>query len=112
MLPPFYLSEVKKMNEKKYKKRLEFQQKMISRQSEQIESLKSEIENLKLKYKEKDETINSVSNLRNELTENINEVKKHKEEYKSLIEELKKMKEIINQEVYRGRWRLVKFLIK
>ena len=32
------------MNEKKYRKRLEFQQNMISRQSEQIDALKAEIE--------------------------------------------------------------------
>ena len=33
------------MNEKRYAKRIEFQDKMISRQSEQIESIKEQIEN-------------------------------------------------------------------
>lgn len=102
------------MNEKKNKhqKRLEFQQKMIARQSEQIKSLKNEIEKLNLKLKEKDEVINSVSSLRDELSQNVTEVKKYKNEYKSLIQELKKMKNIINQEVYKKRWWLIKWLIK
>ena len=100
------------MNEKNYKKRLDFQEKIISRKNEQIEVLKLEIESLKLKLEEKDELINSVTPLRNELTENVKQVKKYKEEYKILIQDLKKMKEIINQTVYKGRWKLIKFLIK
>ena len=102
----------KKMNEKNYKKRLEFQQKMISRQSEQIEALKSQIEKLQIKLKEKDEVISSVTPLRKELTENVNEIKKHKKEYQKLIQELKTMKNIVNEEVYKKRWWLIKFLLK
>lgn len=100
------------MSEKKYKKRFEFQRKLISRQSEQIEELKSQINDLELECKRKDNLINSVSLLKDELTENVTEVKKYKNEYKKLIDELRKMKEIINQEVYKGRWWLIKFLIK
>ena len=100
------------MNEKNYKKRLDFQQKIISRQSEQIESLKSQIEKLKIECKEKDNIINSVTPLRNELTKNVNEIKKYKKEYGKLIQELKKMKNITNQTVYKGWWWLIKFLLK
>lgn len=106
------LYEVQKMSEKEYKKRLEFQQKMIKKQSEQMDLLKEQIEILKNEIKEKDELINSISPLRKELIENAKECKKYKEEYKSLLNELKKMKEIINKEVYKGRWKIVKFLIK
>ena len=100
------------MNEKSYKRRLDFQKNLIARQSEQIESLKSQIDDLNIKLKEKDETINSVEYLREELKQNIEEIKKQKNEYKSLIQELKMMKEIFNVEVYKGRWNIVKFLIK
>lgn len=106
------------MNEKKYKKRyekrLEFQQKIISRQSEQIEKSNSEIENLKNKLIEKDKIINSIEPMRKEMAENLKEQKRLKNEYKSLIDELKKMKEIVTQEVYKSswRWKLIKFLIK
>ena len=100
------------MNEKKYEKRLEFQQKIISRQSEQIDSLKSEIEGLKLKLNEKDEIINSVEPMRREMTEVIKEQKNLKEQYKALIQELKMMKSIVNEEVYRKRWWLIRLFLK
>ena len=100
------------MNEKRYKKKLEIQSKLIARQSEQIEKLKSQNETLKLKCEEKDEIINSVGSLRDELTQNIAEIKQYKQQYKELIEELRKMKIILNQEVYKGKWKLVQFLIK
>lgn len=100
------------MSEKNYKKRIDFQEKLIKKQSEQIESLNAQIEKLKLKCKEKDEIINSVSVLKDELARNVNEIKEYKEEYKELISELRKMKKVLNQTVYKGRWRLVKLLIK
>ena len=100
------------MNEKNYKKRLDFQQKMMARYLSQINDLKVENEKLKNELKERDEVINSVTPLRKELTENVNMVKKCKKEYQKLIQELKTMKNIINEEVYRKRWWLIKFLLK
>lgn len=100
------------MTEKNYKKRLEFQQNMISRQSEQIEELKSQIEKLKLECRKKDETINSVAHLRDEMSKQVAEVKEYKQQYKGLIEELKTMKNAMNKSVYKGRWNLVKLLTK
>ena len=100
------------MNEKKYNKRLEFQQKMVSRQSEQIDNLKSEIETLKIKLIEKDEIINAIEPMRKEMAESIKEHRSLTEQYKKLVEELQQMKKIINQEVYKNKWWLIKFLIK
>lgn len=100
------------MNEKNYKKKLDFQNKMISRLSEEIESLKSQNDILNTKLKEKDEIINSVTPLRNELKQNIEEFKMNKKEYAKLINELEKMKSIMNQTVYKGRWWLIRFLMK
>ena len=85
---------------------------MINRQSEQIESLKSEIEKLNEKLEEKDKVINSIAPLRQELMENIADIKKQKEKYKQLIDELKLMKNIMNEEVYNNRWRWVRYLVK
>ena len=99
------------MSEKE-KKRLDFQKKMIARQSEEIEELKTQIKELKLELEKKDEIINSVSSLRNELAQNVLEVKKYKEEYRGQVEELRRMKKIIDVTVYKGKWRLVKLLIK
>ena len=100
------------MNEKKYEKKYKLQEKLVSRQSEQIEKLNVQIANLKLEIEEKDNIINSVSSLRDELIQKNQDIDKYKEEYRVLIDELRKMKEILNQEVYKGRWWLVKFLIK
>lgn len=95
-----------------YKKKYEFQKKISSRQAEQIESLKSQIEKLKIECEEKDKIIKSVDSLRNELAEDVEEYKKLKNEYEDLVNELRKMKTIMNQTVFKGRWKLVKFLIK
>lgn len=100
------------MNENNYKKRLDFQNQIISRRSLQIENLKKQNEKLKERLKEKDEIIASVEHMRKEMTENIREHKRLKNEYKNLIQELKQMKEIMNVTVYNGRWKLIKFLIK
>lgn len=100
------------MNEKKYEKRLEHQQKMISRQSKQIEDLESQIRKLNLEIEEKNKIINSVIPLREELTQNVTESKKCKEQSKELVQELRKMKDIMNQTVFKGRWKIIKYLLK
>lgn len=100
------------MNEKNYKKRLEFQQNVISKKSEEIESLKLENEKLKQELKEKGEIIASIEPMRKEMTESVKEHKRLKNEYTKLIQELKQMKKIMNQEVYKNKWWLIKFLIK
>ena len=71
------------MKEKNYKKRLDFQQRMIARQSKQIELLESQIEELEYTIEEKDRIIKSVEPLRKELTDNINDIKQKKMEYQT-----------------------------
>ena len=100
------------MNEKNYKKRLDFQQKMIARQSTEIENLKSQIEKLKLELQEKDKIIDSVTPLRNELKQHIAEIEKKKGKYDELEKELRKMKDVMNQAVFKNRWSLIKLLMK
>ena len=100
------------MNKKNYERKFQFQNNIITRQSKQIESLKKEVEKLESQIQEKDEIINSVVSLKEELSQNVAEVKRGKEEYRVLIDELRKMKEILNIEVYKGRWKIVRWLIK
>lgn len=97
-----------------YKKRYEFQKKINTRQSEEIESLKSQIDALVDICDEKDKMIESVNFLRTELTDNVDDIKKKKKEYEQLIKDLKKMKEIMNQAMFGSewKWRLIRFLIK
>jgi hypothetical protein len=100
------------MNEKGYKKRLDFQQKMIARQSKQIEDLELQIGKLKLEIEEKNKVINSVALLKEELTQNVAESKNYADRSKKLVQELKQMKKIMNKEVYKNRWWLIKLLLK
>lgn len=100
------------MNEKYYKKRFEFQKNIITKQADEIDSLKSQIELLRLECEKKDEKINSVNHLKDEMVKRVSEVKTYQEEYKKLIDDLKKMKKVMNQELFKGRWFLVKLLIK
>lgn len=95
-----------------YEKKYEFQKKLTLKQSEEIEELKLRIEELENKCKEKDEIINSVESLRNELMENVNGAKKSKKEYEDLISELREMKKVMNQTVFKKKWRLIRFLMK
>lgn len=100
------------MNNKNYEKKFEIQKNLITRQSKQIDSLKQQVENLKLELEEKDTLINSVESLKEQLAQNVADVKNYRKQYGMLIEEIKKMKSIIDKEIYRGRWWLIKFLIK
>lgn len=100
------------MNERNYKRKYEFSQRVISRQLEQIESLKTQNEKLLLECQKKDEVINSFGSLRNDLTKEIENVKQYKEQYEELVKELRDMKTIFNKELYKGKWSLVKLLIK
>lgn len=108
------LSSISEVNKVKidYKKRFEFQKKINLRQSEEIESLKTQIDALVAICDEKDKVIESVDFLRTELTENVNEIKKKKKEYEQLIDEIKNMKKVMNQEVFNNKWSLIRFLIK
>ena len=97
-----------------YKRDYEFQKKLNERQSEEIESLKTQIDALTSLCEEKDKIIYSVDDLRKELTENIEEIKKEKKEYSSLVNELREMKKVMIEEFFKSKWKwkLIKFLIK
>lgn len=100
------------MNEKKYEKRLEMQNKLISRQSEQIKDLEQQVRDLQLEIEEKNKIINSIEPMREEMAKHIAEVKKRKVEFESLTNELRKMKDVLNETIYKGRWNIVKLLIR
>lgn len=100
------------MKKKNFERKYELQKTVIAHQAKQINLLKEQVEKLKQEIEEKNELINSIESLKIELADNIAEHKRLREQYNKLIEDLKKMKEIMNQEVYRGRWRLIRFLIK
>lgn len=100
------------MNENIYKKKFDFQQKLISKKSKEIECLNIENFNLKQKISEQNEIINSMEPMRNEMAESIEKHKALMCQYKDLINELKQMKKIFDKEVFKGKWWLIKLLLK
>ena len=102
----------KKYSSTKNQKEQDVKSKIIKRQAEEIKSLEKEVENLKAMCEEKDNVISSVSYLREELQSLIDETKSKMKDYDDGVAEVKKMKKIFDEELYRGRWNLVKLLIK
>lgn len=110
---------VKKNNDRKS----DIKDRTIARQAKEIESLKTEISKLEAACEEKDAVIEAKENeaaeftasvefLRNELKTNIEELKQKSKEYDENLAEIKKMKKVFNQELFKGRWNLVKLLVK
>ena len=102
------------MNKRKdrSKKRLEFKDQIIQRKNDEIESLKKTILDLKIEQDEKDNIIHSVDSIREEFKDIVNGLKDKEKEYDELIHDLRMMKNVMNQTVFKGRWKLVKFLIR
>lgn len=95
-----------------YQRDYEFQKKINTRQAEEIESLKTQVNTLTSLCEKKDEIINSVEPMRKELAENIKEIKEKKKEYNSLVNELKNMRKVMDEEFFKGRWKIVRWIIK
>ena len=114
----------KNMNAKKNNdKRSDIKDRTIARQVKEIESLKTKISKLESMCNEKDAIIAakenesaeftaSIESLRKELKKNIDELKQKSKEYDDNLAEIKNMKMILNQELFKGRWSLIKFLVK
>ena len=100
------------MNKYSKNKKSDYKNQIINRQIDKIEYLKQEVSKLKIDCEEKDNLINSIDSLCSELIYVISQLKKKQQEYNSLITELYKMKYIINQTVFKGRWKLIRFLLK
>ena len=96
----------------KYKRRSDFKDKIIERKTDEIESLKELTSNLQIACEEKDEIINAVDGFHKELNEIIEDLKKSKKEYDTLSKDLFEMRKVLNQTVFHGRWKLIKWLMK
>lgn len=85
---------------------------IIKRQSDEIESLKKSIEDLNMTCEQKDAIINAIDGFRNDLIEVLQDLDDKRNRYGELINELTEMKRVMNKEVFKGRWNLVRFLLK
>lgn len=104
-----------KKNQKKsnrYEKKYETQKKIVLRQLDEIEKLKSSISELEIDSEKRTELIDSITDIRTELYEVIDDLSERREEYTRLIEDLRQMKMVMNQTVFKGKWRLIKLLLR
>ena len=101
---------------KKAKKRngagIDAKNKTIRRQVEEIEFLKKKVSNLEIDCEDKDEIIASIEKFRTEMDEIISDLRNKSDEYDMLMSDLRKMRKVMNQTVFKGRWRLVKWIMK
>lgn len=103
-----------KKNQKKtnrYEKKYETQKKIVLRQLDEIEHLKSAISDLEIDSEKRTELIESITDIRTELYEVIDDLNEKREEYARLIEDLRQMKMVMNKTVFKGRWKLIKLLL-
>ena len=104
-----------KKNQKRtnrYEKKYETQKKIVLRQLDEIEKLKSSISELEIDSEKRTELIDSITDIRTELYEVIDDLGEKREEYTRLIEDLRQMKMVMNQTVFKGKWRLIKLLLR
>ena len=94
------------------KKKYETQKKIVLRQLDEIEKLKSSISELEIDSEKRTELIDSITDIRTELYEVIDDLSERREEYTRLIEDLRQMKVVMNQTVFKGKWRLIKLLLR
>ena len=112
---PFILfEEVKNMSRgsTRNKKKSDMKSQIIARQIDKINSLQKKISNLEIDNEKKDEIINSINALRDDLFATVNELKGKSEQYDELFGELIQMRNVMNQTVFKGRWKLIRFLLK
>ena len=96
----------------KYEKKYETQKKIVLRQLDEIEKLKSSISELEIDSEKRTELIDSITDIRTELYEIIDDLGEKREEYTRLVEDLRQMKMVMNQTVFKGKWKLIKLLLR
>lgn len=96
----------------RYEKKYETQKKIVLRQLDEIEKLKSSISQLEIDSEKRTELIDSITDIRTELYEVIDDLSERREEYTRLIEDLRQMKMVMNQTVFKGKWRLIRLLLR
>lgn len=101
-----------KKKRNKNNKRHDLHNHIMQRKNDEIESLKSRISSLEIDCEKKDELIDSIDSLRSELNEITEELSAKSDEYDMLIADLWQMRKVFNQELYKGRWKFIRFLMR
>ena len=100
------------VKKQKRKKRESLRKQILQRKENEIRFLKEKILKLQEECRKKDELINSVNDTKKELEAHIESLKKKGDEYDALNEDLMQMRKVFNQTIFKGRWKIIKWLMK
>lgn len=93
-------------------KRKNIKSDIIKRQSCEIDSLRKKIEELDEACEQKDMLISAIDDMRDEFVGVLQDLKDKRNEYDKLVNELILMKKVMNKEVFKGKWNIIRFLLK
>lgn len=96
----------------KRKNKSDIKNRVILNQIDKIDKLQKVISDLEISCAEKDKVIESINDIRDNFLGIINELKEKKEEYDTLISDLTEMRKVMNQTVFKGKWKLIRLLLK
>ncbi|MBR5604315.1 MAG: hypothetical protein IKW51_09000 [Bacteroidales bacterium] len=97
---------------RKNKNKSDVKNRIILNQIDKIDKLEKTICELKISCEEKEKVIKSINSIRDDLFMVINELKKKSNEYDVLTSDLIQMRKVMNQTVFKGRWKLIRLLLK
>ena len=85
---------------------------IIKKQSCEIDRLRKKIESLDEACEQKDMLISAIDDMRDEFVGVLQDLKDKRNEYDKLVNELILMKKVMNKEVFKGKWNIIRFLLK
>lgn len=94
------------------KRKSEFKDKIIERKNGEIEVLKELVNELQINCNDKDNIINAVDGFHKELNDIMKDLKEYREKYNALVKEVFEMRQVLNKTVFKGRWKIIKWLMK
>lgn len=94
------------------KKKPDVRKQIINRQIDEIERLKKTVSELQISCEQKDEMLRSIETLRTDFVGVIDDLKAKSQKYDELIAEVYQMRNVMNQIAFKGKWKLVRLLIK
>ena len=117
-MPPFFcmkkVCEDMNIAKDRYKKRIEYKDRVINKKDIEIESLKNRVSKLEIDNNEKDAIISSIDSLRVEMDEVVKELRNKSKEYDKLLADLFQMRKVMCRELFDGelRWKIIRLLMK
>lgn len=85
---------------------------IIKKQSCEIDRLRKKIGSLDEACEQKDMLISAIDDMRDEFVGALQDLKDKRNEYDKLVNELILMKKVMNKEVFKGKWNIIRFLLK